>query len=102
MSRPTAAERGYGARWRRYRERFLTENPFCVLCERLGRTTPATVVDHIVPHRGDHHLFWKPENHQALCKPCHDGAKRELEASGTLRGCGVDGVPLDPSHHWRD
>ena len=34
--------------------------------------TPATVVDHIVPHRGDHALFWDEQNWQPLCKSCHD------------------------------
>ncbi|WP_390622926.1 HNH endonuclease [Ralstonia syzygii] len=33
---------------------------------------PATVVDHIVPHKGDQHLFWRRSNWQALCKACHD------------------------------
>lgn len=101
MPRQTAAQRGYDSRWRRYRERFLAENPFCVYCQRLGRVTAATVVDHVVPHRGDRGLFWDPNNHQGLCKPCHDGAKKELEESGTLRGCDTDGLPLDPQHHWR-
>ena len=32
----------------------------------------ATVVDHIVPHRGDPKLFWDTDNWQALCKQCHD------------------------------
>ena len=37
--------------------------------ERLGRRT---VVDHIVPHRGDARLFWDEDNWQPLCKSCHD------------------------------
>ncbi len=52
--------------------RWLTNNPLCVECERQGLTTPATEVDHIVPHRGDKVLFWDHDNWQALCKPCHD------------------------------
>lgn len=32
----------------------------------------ATVVDHIIPHRGDQKLFWDRSNWQALCKSCHD------------------------------
>ena len=32
----------------------------------------ATVVDHIIPHRGDQKLFWDQNNWQALCKSCHD------------------------------
>ncbi|WP_435645121.1 HNH endonuclease [Butyricicoccus porcorum] len=37
-----------------------------------GRYTRATVVDHIVPHRGDPKLFWDQTNWQSLCKQCHD------------------------------
>ncbi|AFR18473.1 HNH endonuclease [Burkholderia pseudomallei] len=33
---------------------------------------PASVVDHIVPHRGDAHLFWDQSNWQAMSKSCHD------------------------------
>jgi 5-methylcytosine-specific restriction protein A len=32
----------------------------------------ATVVDHVVPHRGDAALFWDEVNWAALCKRCHD------------------------------
>ena len=41
-------------------------------CEQQGRITPATVVDHIVPHKGNLELFWAESNLQALCKSCHD------------------------------
>ena len=34
--------------------------------------TPATVVDHVIPHRGDRKLFWDEQNWQPLCKECHD------------------------------
>ncbi|HOO52277.1 MAG TPA: HNH endonuclease signature motif containing protein, partial [Alphaproteobacteria bacterium] len=44
----------------------------CVECERKGHVIPATVVDHIIPHRGDETLFWDESNWQALCKKCHD------------------------------
>lgn len=70
--RGTAHERGYDAKWRRARAAFLREHPLCRECEREGRITPATVVDHIRPHRGDQELFWSADNWQALCKPCHD------------------------------
>ncbi len=59
-------------RWQRLRKRFLLEHPLCVECERLGRITPATVVDHIKPHEGNPELFWNENNLQSLCKPCHD------------------------------
>lgn len=72
QQRGSAAARGYDARWRRYREQFLREHPYCTECERHGRVTPATVVDHEKPHKGDPDLFWNPANHQPLCQPCHD------------------------------
>ncbi len=88
--------------WRRRSRAFLQANPLCIMCTAAGRTSLATVVDHIVPHRGDETLFWDEENNWAgLCKPCHDGAKAEFERSGRLRGCDVNGVQLDPNHPWR-
>jgi len=41
-------------------------------CQRNGKLSPATVVDHILPHRGDEDLFWDESNWQPLCKRCHD------------------------------
>lgn len=76
----TSTQRGYGYRWQKERERFLMANPLCLYCERQGVTTEATVVDHIVPHRGDQSLFWDRSNWQPLCKPCHDSVKAREEA----------------------
>jgi len=36
------------------------------------RVAPATVVDHIEPHKGDEELFYDINNLQSLCKSCHD------------------------------
>ncbi|MDY2838059.1 MAG: HNH endonuclease [Bilifractor sp.] len=68
----SAAARGYGSRWRRESKKFLQLHPLCQECLRHGIAKPATVVDHIVPHRGDLRLFWDRSNWQALCKKCHD------------------------------
>ena len=70
--RGSATERGYDAKWRRARKLFLQRHPLCANCLSQGVLTPATVVDHIVPHRGDHRLFWDEQNWQPLCKACHD------------------------------
>ena len=70
--RESATERGYNTQWRKARLRFLHSHPLCELCKRQGKLVEATVVDHIVPHRGDKKLFWDESNWQALCKPCHD------------------------------
>lgn len=68
--RGSAHDRGYDSRWRRYREHFLRANPLCVECQ--PAIVPATVVDHIKPHKGDTAKFWDKANHRAVCKPCHD------------------------------
>lgn len=51
MGRLTAHQRGYDSRWSKARAAYLRAHPLCVMCERHGRTTAATVVDHIEPHR---------------------------------------------------
>jgi 5-methylcytosine-specific restriction enzyme A len=65
--RGTAAKRGYGAKWRRARAGYLSQNQICVRCGDI-----ATVVDHIIPHKGNMELFWSVSNWQSLCKKCHD------------------------------
>jgi 5-methylcytosine-specific restriction enzyme A len=70
--RPSAARRGYGPRWRRARAAFLARHPLCAACRVQGRLVPATIVDHVVPHRGDQKLFWDETNWAPACKPCHD------------------------------
>lgn len=65
--RGTAASRGYDAKWRAYRQDYLRVNKQCRTCG-----DKATVVDHIIPHKGNKGLFWTRFNHQPLCKTCHD------------------------------
>jgi 5-methylcytosine-specific restriction protein A len=93
--RGTAAQRGYGARWQRYRAAFLREHPLCVMCEKQGKVTAATVVDHRIPHKGDQTLFWDLSNHQALCKPHHDRDKRRVEAGSAIQDLDASGWPVE-------
>jgi 5-methylcytosine-specific restriction protein A len=44
----------------------------CVECLKENRLTPAEVVDHIKPHRGDPQLFWDVSNWQSLCVAHHN------------------------------
>lgn len=105
----------YNAKWARASRLFLkTYKPFknhpdkrlkdivglCVYCMQSGKTTPAAVVDHIVPHKGDIELFWDESNWQPLCKHCHDSIKAQEEARGYAVGCDADGMPLDRKHGW--
>lgn len=98
--RQSSTSRGYTWQWNKARTAYLKENPLCVYCLALGRDTRAEVVDHIKPHRGDKVLFWDVNNWQSLCKHCHDSHKHTLEQSGYLKGNDVNGMPLDPNHHW--
>ena len=72
-ARGTAHERGYTSAWTKARDAYLMHHPLCAQCQLNGMVTAASVVDHIVPHRGDKALFWDSAgNWQPLCKPCHD------------------------------
>ena len=92
-------KRLYGAAWQLARRGFLAEHPLCAYCIKSGRTAAATVVDHVVPHKGDLTLFWDRSNWQPLCKRCHDAVKQREEA-GVVAGCDASGAPLDPHSHW--
>lgn len=88
--RGTACNRGYDARWRRLRRRFIHRlialgiGPLCGArlpgapetahsrCVADHRVVAGAVVDHIVPHRGDERRLYDTLNLQFLCKACHD------------------------------
>jgi 5-methylcytosine-specific restriction enzyme A len=42
------------------------------LCSVPGCGQPATVVDHVTPHRGSNALFFDQANLRSMCKRCHD------------------------------
>jgi 5-methylcytosine-specific restriction enzyme A len=85
--------------WRRRRARQLQAEPLCRWCKSEGRIVPASIADHIDPHRGDRVKFAGPL--QSLCASCHSSRKQQLEKSGSVAGCDVQGIPLDPNHPWR-
>lgn len=91
----------YGSRWQKARAGYLRNHPLCADCEQRGRVTIATVVDHVIPHKGDMTLFWDSGNWQPLCASCHNSTKQRLEKSGKVVGCDVDGLPVDPNHWWK-
>ena len=79
----SSTARGYGYKWQQARDGYLRSHPLCVMCQRDGRATAATVVDHSIAHRGDMTIFWQSEHWQALCKTHHDSeANRRDRATG--------------------
>lgn len=83
--RGSAHARGYGKAWQKARLGYLAKHPLCECadCKANGWITPSTVVDHIIPHRGDHALFWDSEgNWMAMSKPHHDAKTAREESFG--------------------
>ena len=81
-ARGSASSRGYNVRWRKARETYLIRHPLCVDCVAEGRPSAATVVDHIIPHKGDSGLFWDSVNNWAPRCVRHHNAKTAREDGG--------------------
>lgn len=74
QARPSASKRGYDSKWQKARAAFLRDHPRCFLCGE-----PATVVHHVIPHKGDMNLFWKRSNWSPRCDPCHNRLEQSKE-----------------------
>ena len=83
--------------WKLRRLRQLARVSWCEPCKRLGKSRPATVANHKIPHRGDRELFFRGELESA-CKQCHDQAIQREELEGFSREISADGWPTDPKH----
>jgi 5-methylcytosine-specific restriction protein A len=90
--------------WKQLRAKVIAERQ----CEgRCGGIFPVKYVDHIKEVR-DGGEFFDPANLQALCAPDHalktaEEKDKRLGKKHTvryLRGCDVDGDPIDPNHPW--
>lgn len=73
--RGSASARGYGRRWQQASKAYLRAHPLCMCpdCDDgRKRVTPAVLVDHRIPHRGDMALFWDSSNWQSMSEACHN------------------------------
>jgi 5-methylcytosine-specific restriction endonuclease McrA len=64
----------YSHEWTQASLEFRRQHSKC-----LGCGNPATIVDHVVPHRGDQKVFWDKRNWQPSCEQCHKRVKSILE-----------------------
>ena len=82
QQRGSSNARGYTWQWSKRAKLFLSDYPLCGMrpmplapvmsqCQADGIKTPADVVDHVIPHRGDPGLFDAVSNWQSLCFSCH-------------------------------
>jgi 5-methylcytosine-specific restriction enzyme A len=87
--RPTAAQRGYGARWQRLRHAFLYGHPLCAdpFSVHDGQPVLATDVDHIVRRRDGGSD--EESNLQPLCHSCHS---KKTMAENKGRGGSIAGA----------
>lgn len=85
------------AAWRRIRDRQLDREPICRMCANEGVFVPATVCDHVTPHRGNVAAFWAGP-FQSLCNRCHSSRKQAEEVRGFSLEVDQYGFPVDPSH----
>ena len=63
--RPSAADRGYDAEWRKVRDEFLRSYPYCARCG-----VRATTVHHVIRKDVGGSDNWN--NLEALCTRCHN------------------------------
>lgn len=66
----------HSVRWRRIREKKLTQDFLCEICLKKGFEVPAMIVHHI--DKDELNNTW--ENYQSVCKICHNqlhGKKNE-------------------------
>ncbi len=87
-ARPNAGDRGYDARWQRYRldvirEHVQTHGPFCAECQAPLDFHRGTHVDHIEGHDGqDDPKFWDRSNLRVICRSCHSSKTRRDTGRG--------------------
>lgn len=106
--RSTTMKRIYNTdQWKKTRRLYLSLHPLCEVCLKMDRITPASQVDHIQAIE-DGGAPFDMDNLMALCLR-HHSRKTALRDRGfgnrrskkpVIPGCGTDGLPIDPGHHW--
>jgi len=95
MNKPHRAEIHARASWLRRRNHHLRIEPLCRIYLEASRVTPASVADHVNPHRGD--SAFRLGALRSLCKPCHDSLSADNRALVRSRlPVRADGTPSEP------
>lgn len=89
--RRTTTQRGYGWDHQKARARLLAREPLCRACKGEGKTTAATIADHIVPlaeggSRGEDNLQPLCTTHHAekTASEAQRGRKRAMKGRGAV------------------
>lgn len=81
--RPSSSQRGYDAKHREDRERYLARHP---ICEEPNCEAASTVLDHIDGLGPKGPRGHKEDNWRALCAPCH-GRRTARDQPGGWHRC---------------
>lgn len=89
-------------RYQRARKQFLRAHPLCAgpdsLCQREGRTSAASELDHIVPRFKDRERdVFDVTNWQGLCHACHREKSFRERGARVPQRIGHDGFPVTSS-----
>ena len=90
------------AEWRVARAQALHDGGHkCARCgtSLIGRGKTA-IVHHRKELKRSPALRSEPQNLQPLCTECHNVTHAAMKGGKPVRGCDVDGFPIDPSHPW--
>lgn len=89
----TREDRHYGRQHRALRAQLLAAEPLCRPCKQAGRTTAATIADHVVPlaKGGAPNCM---ENLQPICADCHLDKTNADNGKRVRQRFGADGWPL--------
>jgi 5-methylcytosine-specific restriction endonuclease McrA len=85
ISRGSARDRGYDARWQQFSASYRRKNPFCIFCMQENSYGLCDVVDHIIP-LSDGGDKYADDNLQPCCNKHHNGLKRRMERYARSRG----------------
>lgn len=67
--RPAASRNRYGRNWKKIRDAYISEHPFCEKCRLDGKVTKAEEVHHVLPlSEGGTN---SRSNLMSLCSSCH-------------------------------
>jgi 5-methylcytosine-specific restriction protein A len=93
-------------RWQRLRAAKLATDPLCEDCLQTGKVVAANTVDHRLAISQGGEPFPPLDELSSKCPPCHSRKTARGAEAGAIRtdkpmkGCGVDGLPLDSNHPW--
>ena len=88
------------AQWKALRADQLKKHPLCAFHLKRSKIVEATVVHHVRPKDKDNiATFFRGPSSRCANRVTTSAGQKE-DKRGYVMGCDINGVPLDPEHHW--